>query len=162
MTKHGIEHFHISILEECSDSESSDREIYWIEKLNSYQSGYNATKGGDGISRLYLPNEEICSAYLSGDNSTVIAKRYGCDPSTVIEVLHKNNVCIRKNYKACDRIGSRKKVEQIDLKTGITIRTFNSIQEASMAVSTNGRSHITEVCRGQRKSAHGYSWRFSS
>jgi len=35
-------------LEECLPEESSDREVYWIEKLDTYHNGYNATYGGDG------------------------------------------------------------------------------------------------------------------
>ena len=46
MRKYGIEHFHISLLEETDDPE--EREKYWIEKLDSFKNGYNATTGGDG------------------------------------------------------------------------------------------------------------------
>ena len=50
MNKYGIEHFHISLLEETDNPE--ERECYWIEKLGSFKYGYNATIGGDG--RKYL------------------------------------------------------------------------------------------------------------
>ena len=50
MKKYGIQNFSISCLESVTNvNELSDREIYWIKKLNTYgHNGYNATKGGDG------------------------------------------------------------------------------------------------------------------
>lgn len=50
MNKYGVENFEISILEEVSDLEVNEKEKYWIEKLDTYGKGYNATKGGDGKS----------------------------------------------------------------------------------------------------------------
>lgn len=47
MRKYGIEHFHIKELEECSCEEASNKEIYWIGRLDTYNNGYNATLGGD-------------------------------------------------------------------------------------------------------------------
>ena len=48
MRKHGTENFEIELIEEISIDKLSEREMYWIEKYNSYHNGYNATKGGDG------------------------------------------------------------------------------------------------------------------
>ena len=39
--KYGIDNFDFQILEECSIEELNDREIYWIEKYDSYYKGYN-------------------------------------------------------------------------------------------------------------------------
>ena len=57
MNKYGIENFSISTIEECSDIEVNEKEIYWINKLNTYSNGYNATKGGDG--KFYLDYDLI-------------------------------------------------------------------------------------------------------
>ena len=46
MRKYGIEHFHISLIEETDNPE--EREKYWIEYYQSFKYGYNATMGGDG------------------------------------------------------------------------------------------------------------------
>ena len=47
MKKHGIENFSIEVLETCKNTEHLiEREIFWIEKLNTYHNGYNATRGG--------------------------------------------------------------------------------------------------------------------
>ena len=50
MRKYGIEHFSIEPLEECENSLLNEREQYWIEKLDTYNKGYNETLGGEGLS----------------------------------------------------------------------------------------------------------------
>ena len=55
MNKYGLEHFRISLIEETDKPE--EREIYWIQKLNTYHFGYNATLGGDG--KHYINYNEI-------------------------------------------------------------------------------------------------------
>lgn len=47
MRKYGRENFTFQILEECSEDLLPEREIYWIDKLDTYNTGYNETKGGD-------------------------------------------------------------------------------------------------------------------
>ena len=61
MRKYGVEHFHIELIEETDNPE--EREIYWIEKKQSFKNGYNATLGGDG--RKYLDYDLIISTYLT-------------------------------------------------------------------------------------------------
>lgn len=50
INKYGIENFIIEELEQVEDeTKLNEREIYWIQELQTYDSnGYNATKGGDG------------------------------------------------------------------------------------------------------------------
>lgn len=43
----GVENFYIEVLEECDYEQLSNKEIYWIEKCNSYNNGYNMTLGGE-------------------------------------------------------------------------------------------------------------------
>ena len=47
MRKYGRENFSFKILEECPIEQLKEKEIYWIAKLQSYEKGYNATRGGD-------------------------------------------------------------------------------------------------------------------
>jgi group I intron endonuclease len=47
--KYGRENFKKEILEYCkTNKELNNREIYWIEKLNAIEEGYNITTGGEG------------------------------------------------------------------------------------------------------------------
>lgn len=44
--KYGRDKFHITLLEECPVNLLNEREKYWISFYNSYNEGYNLTKGG--------------------------------------------------------------------------------------------------------------------
>lgn len=53
MRKYGIENFQVTILESGIKRELLDeREIYWIAYYDSYNNGYNETKGGRGCQGL--------------------------------------------------------------------------------------------------------------
>ena len=45
--KYGKENFIFEILEECPIEQLNEREMYWIETLNSFKNGYNYTLGGE-------------------------------------------------------------------------------------------------------------------
>jgi group I intron endonuclease len=52
-----------------------------------------------------------------------------------------------------------KKVIQCSLLSGIKIKTFNSVANASRKTGIN-KTSIAKVCRGERKSCGGYLWKF--
>ena len=37
----------LAVLEECKEEDLNNREVYWIDKLDSFNNGLNASKGGD-------------------------------------------------------------------------------------------------------------------
>lgn len=47
LKKYGREGFIWGIIEECDVSDLNDREIYWIEQYDTFNSGYNTTSGGN-------------------------------------------------------------------------------------------------------------------
>lgn len=97
MNKHGKENFYYEILENDIDVVELDQtEIDYIEKFNSYEKGYNSTKGGDGrvINNDY-DVEKIISDYKSGISSAVIAKEYDVHSATICRILHANNIQTR-------------------------------------------------------------------
>ena len=55
--KYGSESFIIEILEHTTIDDVNAREIYWIKELNTKETGYNMTDGGEGT-RGYIPNEQ--------------------------------------------------------------------------------------------------------
>lgn len=53
--KYGLENFDFKVIEECDDSIMSNKEVYWINKLNTFvkdvdSNGYNMTRGGEKLS----------------------------------------------------------------------------------------------------------------
>ena len=51
-------------------------------------------------------------------------------------------------------------VKQIDVKTGEVIQIFCSANEAARSLGKAKGNHITEVCKGKGKTAHGYKWEY--
>lgn len=50
LRKYGLENFVVSIIELCPVEELNQKEIYYIEKFNSFHNGYNSTAGGQNFS----------------------------------------------------------------------------------------------------------------
>lgn len=101
--KYGIENFTFDILEELQeyDKESNEREKYWIKFYNSYEKGYNGTKGGDGGITVLSPRE-----------------KYG--KLTTNEVFY-----LRKRFAECKYPASY--IYECEFKDKITKRGFQAI-----------------------------------
>ena len=161
MKKYGLENFSIELIEETNIPE--EREIFWIEQKGSFKYGYNATMGGDG--KRYLDYDLIVSTFQKVQNVTETAKTIGIDVGTVSKVLHSYNIyipsCSEVNQKKLGKI-----VEQYDLN-GNYIRSFPSTKTAAESLgkvtstSKGATSHISDVCKGKRKTAYGYIWKFA-
>ena len=85
INKYGADKFSILLLEQVDQSELSVREQYWIAEKDSYENGYNATRGGDG-SILY-DYEEILEKFHSGMLIKELADYFECDQQTIRKVL---------------------------------------------------------------------------
>ena len=155
--KYGIENFTIEELEFIEDNNQlSEREIYWIQELETYGSkGYNASKGGDG--KLLYDHKEILELYNLGYSAIQISEKIGCERTLITKVLRANGIKSR---------GISKIIEQYDLNN-VYIRTFDSTMEArqwlydnNITQNKNAHSVINECCKGNRKSYQGYIWKY--
>ena len=162
MNKYGIEHFYIELIEECPTEEASQKEQFWIKYFNSFKNGYNATLGGDGKS--YLNKNEIIEYYKKYQNISLISKMLNIYPHSISRILKENNIKIKSNQKISQE-KTGKKVEQWTLDNKF-VRTFNSSLEAAKflnkitSTSKGASSHISDVCKGKRKTAYGFKWNF--
>lgn len=76
MRKYGLENFTFTILEECEQTQLKEREIYWIEYYNSYEEGYNATRGGDLPEGHALKGEAHGMAKLTEEDVRFCREQY--------------------------------------------------------------------------------------
>lgn len=154
--KYGIENFSIEIIEETSIPE--EREIFWIEQKRSFKNGYNATIGGDG--KPYLDYDLIIATYNELQSIRDTALKIGCNETTVSRILKSNHIqklsSQEVNIKKFGKI-----VNQYDLNNNF-IQSFPSVNAAANFLNKKGVSHITEVCKGKRKTAYGFIWRFAN
>ena len=168
MNKYGIEHFHIEELEQCSMEDSNDREIYWIDKLGTYHSGYNATLGGE--SKRYYNYKEIADKYLELKNQRETAKFFNCDVSIVKKACENYNINIIPHSESSkQKLGKRIVCLDRDSKF---VKEFDSIHDAAIWCVQQGFSHeknpnptgtvqkISLVARDKRKTAFKHKWKF--
>ena len=159
MLKYGIEHFHIEVLEECSREELNDREQYWIKEYNSFHNGYNATRGGDG--KLYVDERPIIDLWDSGYPIRQIVMALKVDKATIQHILLNKGIT-HDDIARRKMIRVKRKVCQCAIPTGEILHSYDSIYEASLEVtgSVAGNTHIAACCKGKRKSAYGFSWKY--
>lgn len=160
MNKYGTENFSVKRLEECPSKMASEREIYWIDKLNTYHDGYNATKGGDG--KVLYNYKEIAKKYKELKTIRATAEFFSCDIETVRKACVENKV---KIISAQEHSKNNNSKRIIMLPDNII---FNSVKEAAFYLQKNCftkqkditgiTSHIRKSANGQRKSAYQHSW----
>lgn len=157
MQKYGIEHFHISLIEECNLLELDQRERYWIESYNSFINGYNATIGGDG--KPYADYGIILQLWQEGYNKISIRKITGYSDSTIYQALKdiplqerllRNKITMQNLYS--------KPVKQLS-KDGEVLHVYSSTKEAAKMTGCQS-NHIQEVCNNKRKTTGGYKWAY--
>ena len=66
---------------------------------------------------------------------------------------HMLKLGLKKNFR-------RKKINQYDLE-GNFIKQWNSMTLASKCIGLTGNSHICSCCKGERKTAGGFIWRYA-
>ena len=157
--KYGEEHFWIRPLEECANQILSEREIFWIDKMQVYTDnsiGYNATRGGEGNPK-YDP-QEIISLWKQGYNQKQIAEKLGCDRHTIKRYLLEAKIdeTAILNHKFGN---AARAVYQIDKTTKEVIAEYPS---ATVAAKETGSiaSGISLVCNGKRKIHNNYIWKY--
>lgn len=164
MNKYGVKHFHIEQIEECSLEEVGEREKYWIEYYHSFKDGYNATLGGDGT--IYTDYDLVVATYNELGFINKTAEKLGIDTHTVSNALNAKNV-LQPTPLEVARKATGKIVNQYDLNNNF-IQSFPSVKAAAESIgkitstSNGATSHISDVCRGKRKTAYGYIWRFAN
>ena len=158
MKKYGIEHFHIEELEQVAwENNLEEREIYWINKYNTFHKGYNATYGGEG--KRYLDYQLIIDTYNKCQSLINTAKQLNISEDSVHKVLLTTNTCTQEEIiKNSIKNLPKRKVAQYDKNTGELLNIFESNAEAERQFPT-GR-HITDACQGRRKTAGGYIWKY--
>jgi hypothetical protein len=68
----------------------------------------------------------------------------------------------RREHGLEKSVKQRKSVAMIDRQTGNIIKVFDSVGNANDYVGAANRrdSKIGAVCKGERRSAYGYKWKF--
>lgn len=132
--KYGEINFKFYLLEECEENEQNPKEQYWIQKLNTYDCGYNKDLGG-------------VVGRWSGDNKKKMSEsqnKYFQDD--------KNK---EKHIKQCNKLAIP--IYQISLDGNIIKLWENGAREVQRVLGYS-QGNIKRVVDGIKKSAYGYIW----
>ena len=144
--KYGKSNFIVEVIEEIDSANLNDRERYWIKYYNSYNNGYNSTKGGqDGCKSFKdLDVESIIKEYNTGKSLRTLGTIFKVDKQTIKDLLIRHNVELRttRTYKL-----SQKDREDIikDLSLGLSRKEIISkwhISKAYLSQLINGYRRI--------------------
>ena len=170
--KYGSENFKFSIVEECKPLELNDREIYWINKYDSFINGYNLTSGGGNT-------ESFSKSVIQFDMNGKELNRYfsisEAETITGINYSMISECCSNKRKTAGGYIWqyedgfvsipswhfqARKFREICQINDdGKIINIFPSSAEAKRVTGICDTS-IIRCCRGTLQSAGGYKWSY--
>lgn len=139
------------------------KEKYYIQKFDSFNNGYNSDRGGGFKKTIYQYN-------LTGELKSTFQSLEEASKSSSISEESISHACVgdRKTsngfywtytytFDLKEDI-RKKKVIQYDFE-GKTLNVFDSIAEASKATEIN-KSSIAKCCRGERKKAGNFIWKF--
>lgn len=95
--KYGKENFTIELIEEIEQDKLDEREIYWISIYNSYNKGYNCTKGGQNGATVqpklsWREENEVIEAKYLGYSCREISEVYNIDRATVHNIFKRHNL----------------------------------------------------------------------
>ena len=120
----------------------NEREIYYIEKYDTYNNGYNCTLGGSGKLLYNFNEQEIVEKYNEIQIITPIANEYNCTQSTIKKILEKNDIEIISAPEQAKRKGIS--TIQKDLK-GNVMNEFSTLIEAAKWVKENNLSKYKKL-----------------
>lgn len=155
--KYGIDNFQVEKVEECKAEALEEREKYWIEYYGSFKYGYNATTGGDG--KPYLDYDLVYNLYKEGKSITEIVELTNYSADSCRHILHLKNISTEELTDRGKK-NQKRQIAQIDIETEKIIAIYTSIADAYRILGKQHSGHIASVCKGQRKTAYGFKWKY--
>lgn len=168
--KHGKENHKKEILCLCNDEkELNQKEIYYIEKENTFKIGYNMTKGGEGALGLSPSAESILKIsagnILSYKNNPlrrercreIARERVGEKNSFYGKKLSKEHIEKLRAARVVAITGPQNK-SAVRLLCKETGQTFETAKDAAIFCKLSASTTILKCAKGQRKKAGGYTW----
>lgn len=143
--KYGKSNFTVEVIEEIDSANLNDRERYWIKCYNSYNNGYNSTKGGqDGCKPFKdLDVESIIKEYNTGKSLRTLGTIFKVDKQTIKDLLIRHNVELRttRTYKLSQK--DRDKVLE-DFASGLSRKEI-------MIKWNISKSYLSQLINGYRR-----------
>lgn len=128
LKKYGKSGFIWGIIEECELSILDDREIFWISQYNTFDKGYNSTKGGNQ-SKEYCVKDYLVETPTGNKNQIKNLSQYCRDNDLNIghlhetlygkRIQHKGYKLIPRNDEEIKRYENERKVREDASRKGL-------------------------------------------
>ena len=178
--KYGESNFSFYILDNCNLSELDEKEKYYIDfyKTLDRNYGYNLKSGGQN-------NGSIASEYVRQKMSSSLKQAYAknkelkdkrrqdalnqwANPELKDKISGKNNGMYGKHHsdEAKQKMSEKKKGRPSSKRNTTPVlcielnQVFDCAVTAAQAMKHKSTAGILEVCKGNRKTAGGYHWKF--
>ena len=154
--KYGVENFIIEEIDYTKDNEElKQKEIYWINFYDSYNSGYNATLGGDGQCKYNY--NDIVNYYLSHGNSLLETCKYFNIYDQVVYCALKSKNIDYKNLKSTSNIYKNKYNKPILLVEKNIL--FKKMSDIDRFFNKSAHPNVRRCLNGRTEKAYGYHWK---
>lgn len=147
------EYWNYIILEYCTKDDLNNKEIYYINKYNSFKMGYNSSIGGEG-SRGYKLSESQKEKIRLIHKGKELSEEHKRKLSEIGKGRKQNEEWIKKRSEKL-----KKPIIQIDIETNEIIAEYDSAVDASKVLNIRSET-INRACRGGRKTAFGFKWKY--
>lgn len=166
---YGSDTFQWNITDTANNTnELAEKEKAYIIKYDSKENGYNSSLGGEFKKKVFQFDKETGELINSFDSITEASMVIGCSKACISKsCLNENRTCHGYVWSYSSSIDfelvSDKRTKRVlmvsSLGSGKANQVFNSVAEASRATGLS-KSSISRVCRGERKQAGGYDWKY--
>lgn len=184
--KYGIDNFKEEIIFEVEAEDRavlntalSNAEKSFIEQYDSYRNGYNSTIGGEGAGGFHWLesskkklSESLKKFFESAKGKAQIEHTISCIKDREVsketrekigrgnkgKIVSEEARAKIRNYQLSNASSKYVSVLQYDLDNNL-LNKFNSITEAAKSINKD-TSHIVSCCKGNRKTAYGFIWRY--
>lgn len=175
--KYGEENFKFYVLEYCVIDDLNEKERYYIDlyKTLNRNYGYNLKSGGQDSNTLSQEIRNKISdsnkkAYLNSNLKEIRsndALKQWANPKIKEKIMGENNGMYGKHHtkETREKMSEMKKGKLSPKRdmTPVLCEELNKIFDCAAIAAKETGAHsgcILQVCRGQRKTAGGYHWKF--
>lgn len=149
INKYGKENFYYEILEQNVDEDLiDDLEIYYIELYNSYENGYNSTRGGDSKTISKIQDvEKLKEMFCEGKTYTEMSEYFKVNKATIQRTLYslglKRTNIVSKEYlmKNKDIKTNKQMAEELNVSTATITRSF---KKYGISRGTGNSNHLNK------------------
>lgn len=156
--KYGLENFDFSIIEECSQKELNEKEIYWIKYYDCMvPNGYNLIPGGDAP--IIYDYQEILDLWNDGFLCWEIEEIIGCNDTVVHKALLTNGITQDEIFSR-KLLSKKKPIVALSIKGKTPLKKFDSVCDAERFFNNYKLNKRIDRAVKDNLKAYGYYWEY--